>query len=162
MAPEPLLVNENILFEAAKLYKGTVPPEYQGMQFDYEVVGWNKTTKFTVQYKNRMIKDDGVKWVPDPEGNNDELPKFTLEQVKEGLELYRKAVGRVAKHARSNVAVANEVLKKTAGPPKPEDIDMTDLNEAAARDPSKGWSSMEVLMVSLNESFSCNTLVCDL
>ena len=42
-----------------------------------------------------MIKDDGVKWVPDPEGNNDKLPKFTLEQVKEGLELYRKAVGRL-------------------------------------------------------------------
>ena len=48
-----------------------------------------------MEYKNRMIKENGVKWIPDVEGDGEELDKFTLDAVEEGLELYNRALGRV-------------------------------------------------------------------
>ena len=102
-ALEPLLVNGNVLFTAEQLYKGKPPANYKGFQFDYEVVGYNKNAKekkFTIEYKNRMIKAGGNKWEPDPDGNNEHVPDFTTEQIQDGLELYRQALGRVTKHAR--------------------------------------------------------------
>ena len=94
-----------------------------------------------------MIKVGGNKREPDQDGDNEHVPDFTTEQIQDGLEFYRQALGRVTKHVRDKMAVANKVLKETVRTERPEDIDMSDINKLAAANSKLGWMNPEILEV---------------
>ena len=122
-----------------------VPKEMKGMLFHYLVMGYNSISKkYTIQYRNRMIKEDGVEW-QENDGGRESLPDFGYDTVKKGRDEYLAATYRISNHRAGKVSLAQAVLKKK-GEGDDEEVDMTDLEEAA-HSTERGWWSQEVMEV---------------
>ena len=62
MKMEPNLVDQDVLFTDA-IYGRTIPKDMEGQLFHYTVTGYNSpSNSFNVQYRNKMIKEEGVVW----------------------------------------------------------------------------------------------------
>lgn len=156
----PLFIGQCMLFSDA-IYEEEkhIPKECKDKLFLYFVKSYDAETKeFTVKYRNNMIAEDGVKWISQ-DGNREDMDGVTLKQVEEGIELYRKALGRVSAHEHEEKAVAEGNLKKRATVLTPEEVDTTDLDEASIVNPDKGWRSQAVLDVSVLLYFCLMTCV---
>jgi hypothetical protein len=99
-----------------------------------------------------MIEENGHEWkVLDRE--REPLDDLTHYHVKDGFELYNRALGRINAHKFEKTAVAKAVLEKKSAGPKSAlteaDIDMSDLEAAAVLDTKNGWKSQLVLDVSV-------------
>ena len=143
----PLLLNQSTLFTDA-IYGKKVPEEHKGQLFLYFVKSYDaESREFTVKYRNCMIREDGVSWV-NQDGNRSEMSGVKIETIEEGIELYLRAVGRIAEHEKEEALVAEGSLKKRATALTPEEVDTTDLDEASIINVDKGWRSQQVLDVS--------------
>ena len=148
----PLMLDKYICL-TDDIYGGKVPEDVQGYLFCYKVVGYDSEKKqFKATYQLRMIKEDGYEW-KHLDGEREELDALTYDHVKDGLELYNRAIGRVNAHDYEKTHAAEESLKRKANPTDDaiteEEVDMTDLEQAAhdERD-NGGWMSQGVLDVS--------------
>ena len=140
----PLLLNESTLFTDA-IYGKKVPDEHKGQLFLYFVKGYDAESKeFTVKYRNSMIREDGVHWV-NQDGDRAEMSGVKIGTIEAGIEMYLRAVGRIAEHEKEEELVAEGSLKKRATVLTPEEVDTTDLDEASIINVDKGWMSQEVL-----------------
>ena len=52
-----------------------------------------------VKYQNRMIKEGDVYWVSQ-DGNHAKMEHFKIKMIRDGIELYQRAEGRVKEHNR--------------------------------------------------------------
>ena len=91
-----------------------------------------------------MIREDGVSWVSQ-DGSRSEMSGVKIGTIEAGIELYFRAVGRIAEHEKEVALVAEGSLKKRATALTPEEVDTTDLDEASIINVDKGWMSQEVL-----------------
>jgi hypothetical protein len=143
----PLLTGQSALFTDA-IYGKAIPPEHKGKYFLYYVRSYDaETEEFTVKYRNSMIMGDGLKWI-NQDGGRAEMGRVKLKTIEEGIELYSKAIGRIAEHEKEEAAVAEGNLKKRATKLTPEEVDTTDLDEASVVNVDKGWSAQVVMEVS--------------
>ena len=56
----PILVDSDVLL-ADTIYGRTIPIDMKGQLFHYTVTGYESpSNSFTVQYRNKMIEEDGV------------------------------------------------------------------------------------------------------
>ena len=78
------------------------------------------------------------------------MENLTYDHVKDGLELYNKAIGRINAYEYEKTAAVQEPLKRTlsvSGKSEKEEDDMSDLDEAAVK-AKGGWKPLSVLEVS--------------
>jgi len=135
------------------IYENKIPHGMEGHHFCYKVVGYDSEKKeFTAKYQLRMIKDDGCEW-KHLDGEREVMDGLTHEHVKEGLELYNRALGRINSYEYEKTNAAKESLKRkaitAASVVREEDVIMSDFEQAAheARYDG-GWMSQAVLDVS--------------
>jgi hypothetical protein len=91
-----------------------------------------------------MIQMEGNAWKHQG-GNREPMDGVSLETIETGIELFNKAVGSINAHAREQQATAKAVLKKANEKITDEEVDSTDLEEAAHSKPTKGWHSQVVV-----------------
>ena len=144
-----LMVEKNICL-TDEIYGANPPEHLKGHHFMYKVVAYDAEKKrFRATFQLRTIPEDGWEWKV-LAGEREPLDDLKEEVVKDGLELYNKALGRINAHDYEKTAVARAALKKkSSGSTKlrEEDVDMTDLDEAAVST-KQGWMSQEVIEVS--------------
>ena len=151
------LVDELILL-TDKIYGTKIPEHHKGHLFLYQVNKYDGESKsFSVRYQNRMVKEDGVNWIDqnadDEHGEREVIDGVKLKPIEEGVELYRKALGRVNAHRRDGKLGQQAALDDADTTPLlPGDVIMTNLDEASCIDPIKGWQSQHVLDVSVLSS----------
>ncbi len=128
-----------------EIYGKNVPEETQGYLFHYMVTACFTDTKtFCVTYMNRTIQMEGNRW-KHQDGNREPMDGVSLETIETGIKLFNKALGHVNAHAREQQATAKAVLKKANKEIADEEINITDLEEAAHSEPTKGWHSQAVV-----------------
>ena len=86
--------------------------------------------EFKFNYQNIMIKQYGVDWVAQY-GNRAEIEHVNIKMIQDGTDIHQRAEGRVKAHHREKEEITKETLKKQANIFKPEDVEMTDLDEAS-------------------------------
>ncbi len=137
MGKEVLLTDE--------IYSGRVPDDMRGMLFCYMVTSYDVESKvFSLRYNDRMIGQDGVRWVHQ-DGGRETMPNVSVSAVKKGCSLFTSACTRVNDFESAQVAVAKQVLEKKADE-QDNKIDYSDL-DAAAESSKKGWRGQEVIEV---------------
>ena len=128
-----------------EIYGKKVPKEMKGQLFLYIDTGYEVEQKeFTLKYQNRMISGDGVEWV-DQDGGRDVMNRVKIKTVNHGYDMYGRANACVNNHEKRKKLVAKGSLKPKAKVLREEDVDMTDLDNAAKVNVKKGWMSQEVL-----------------
>jgi len=141
-----------------EIYKNGAPEGQEDHFFHYQVTAYDsKSKKFTLDYQDRHIKDDGVVWVylSDDESSGGKMNGVSFKTVTDGVERYKDAMRRVNNHVERDNEVTREALRmevEGSRQPKPSEIDMSDLDFAATLDKKKGWNSMQVNEV----RYECN------
>ncbi len=105
---------------------------------------FSDTETFPLMYMNCMIQMEGNAW-KHQDGNCEPMDGVSLETIEKGIKLFNKALGHVYNHAREQQATAKAVLKKAKEEIADEEVDITDLEEAASSEPTKGWHSQAVI-----------------
>lgn len=147
---QPSLMLEKLICLTDDIYGNNPPQDVAGHHFVYKVVAYDaEKKKFRANFQLRMIEEDGHRWKV-LEGEREPLDELTHDHVKDGYELYNQALGRINAHEYEKTAVARAALdKKTTKPTIREaDVDMSDLEAAAAIDTERGWRSNHVIEVS--------------
>ena len=150
---QPSLMLDKMICLTDSIYGSSVPKGLEGYLFCYKVVGYDsEKQRFKTTFQLRIIKDDGHEW-KHMDGEREELDGLTYDHVKDGLEVYNRALGRVKAHEYKKDSAAKETLKRKTVSGEYEinedEVDMTDLDMAAheAREDG-GWMSQSVLEVS--------------
>ena len=162
-APQPsvevdplVFLNLHVLLSTDVYRDVPVPADYVDHYFRYSVESYNASTKmFTLKYERQTIRVDGLNFKVDEKSTKDPLSEIALETVEKGLDLFQNAVGRIVKHTRQCQSVVKLSLERSSYDPpviKPEDVDVSDINELARQNP-KGYMSDAVAMVSYHVVF---------
>lgn len=150
---QPSLMLEKLICLTDDIYGDNPPQDVAGHHFIYKVVAYNsEKKKFWANFQLRMIEENGHEWKV-LDGEHEPLDDLTHDHVKDGFELYNRALGRINAHEFEKTAVAKAVLEKKSAGPKSvlteADVDMSDLEAAAVLDTKNGWKSQLVLDVSI-------------
>ena len=150
---QPSLMLEKLICLKDDIYGANPPPDVAGHHFVYKIVAYDaEKKKFRANFQLRMIEEDGHHWKV-LDGEREPLGDLSHEHVKDGLELYNRALGRVRAYEYEKTAVAKAALEKKSSSQKSTlteaDVDMSDLEAAALLNTKKGWRSQEVLDVSV-------------
>ena len=150
-----IFIKSHILLTGA-IYRGVpVPSHYRGHHFRYSVSGYNQRKKtYTVEYEKQTIMEDGVNFMDDENSNRDTLD-IELSTVQEGMDRYQNALSRISAHAKgAKEAVVMSLKPSDAECIHPSDVDLSDIDEAAANAGKKGYSSEAVIEVCFSVLFA--------
>ena len=139
----PILVDSDVLLTDT-IYGRAIPTDMEGQLFHYTVTGYESpSNSFTVQYRNKMIEEDGVAW-EHQDGERESMTGVDIETVRAGIILYNKKYSDVRSHDISLTNVAEAVQKKKGEDSGDEEFETDDLDEAAFSS-EKGWFGQEVI-----------------
>ena len=145
------LMLDKLICLTDSIYGDNVPEDLQGFHFVYKIVAYDsECNRLKATYQLCMIEEDGCEWKV-LDGERETMENLTYDHVKDGLELYNKAIGRINAHEYEKTAAVQESLKRKSSvsgtAQKEEDVDMSDLDETALK-AKDGWKSLSVLEVS--------------
>ena len=107
---QPSLMIEKLICLTDDIYGDNPPADVVGHHFVYKVVAYDaETKKFRATFQLRMIEEVGHIWKV-LEGEREPLDNLTHEHVKDGLELYNQALGRINAHDFEKTEVAKAAL----------------------------------------------------
>ena len=152
MEVDPLVFLKLHVLLTTDVYRDVpVPADYVDHYFRYSVESYNSSTKlFTLKYERQTIREDGLNWKVDEGATKDSLSEIALEAVEKGFDLFQNAVSRIVTHNRKCQSVVKLSLERSSYDPpvlKPEDVDVSDIDELAGQH-GKGFSSDALLAMS--------------
>eukprot|EP00957_Ditylum_brightwellii_P202507 15330497-Ditylum_brightwellii.AAC.1 len=111
---EQLMTEKDILALVDTVYNNLTRPAYlKGKLFHYNVRLYNSQTKyFILIYLDKYIDQNGVDFQADTLGFKKTLESIKIKMVKDGMELYYHAVGRMNDHTKKKKAVAEAKMKQ--------------------------------------------------
>ena len=156
---EPTLVDQEVLMTDA-IYEGKVPEEMKGMLFHYTVTNYDHAkNRFELTYRKKYISKEGITWISDDSSEREKLPKVTLESVDRGIKLFNIQYSKIKTYELEKEKVAKELLKEKEGE-EDNELDFTDLDDAAASDP-KGWRGESVIELEFELTGEERLVPCD-
>ena len=114
ISKEARLIDKDILL-GEEIYENAVPEDMIGKLFHYQITGFDRQTKkFSAQYKNRMIDDDGSSW-EFQDGDRESMGNLDLVSVERGHTLYNVKFSQVRTNELELENASKAILKRKEG-----------------------------------------------